>query len=236
MRTVAAVVIGALLLGGGMLIGFLFAFESYESNTVASAVPEHLIISDVKFGNAWIAVTANNTGITSVTIAKILLNNIKQSYVNPPLPYAILPDAGVVLNVTTNITEDSSYTVELMTSKGNSFSQNAQPAIIIQAGAHLSYAVPPDFSGSAQNEISIDIQNTGTADAHLIRIYIGTSSSTMQNQNSSSLPEICAADGGIATITVNYNWTLGATYYFQVVAQEQTAGPWAFQAPIPPGT
>jgi flagellin-like protein len=99
------------------------------------------------------------------------------------------------------------------------------------AGVNLSYAVPPDFSGSAQNEISIDIQNTGTADAHLIRIYIGTSSSTMQNQNSSSLPELCAAHGGIATITVNYNWTLSATYYFQVVAQEQSAGPWAFQAP-----
>jgi flagellin-like protein len=101
-----------------------------------------------------------------------------------------------------------------------------------KAGVILNPAVNPDFFGSAHDEISIDIQNTGTSDAHLIRIYIGTSSSTMQNQNSSDLPELCSARGGIATITVNYNWTAGATYYFQVVAQEQTAGPWGpFQAP-----
>jgi flagellin-like protein len=102
-----------------------------------------------------------------------------------------------------------------------------------QAGVNL-YPVNVDFSGSAHDEISVDIQNKGTSDAHLVRIYIGTSSSTMQSQNSSSLPELCAAHGRIATITVNYNWTSGATYYFQVLAQEQTAGPWAYQAPIPP--
>jgi flagellin-like protein len=99
-----------------------------------------------------------------------------------------------------------------------------------QAGVNL-YPANVDFSGSVQNEIIIDIQNKGTSDAHLVRIYIGTSSSTMQSQSSSSLPVLCAAHGGIATITVNYNWTSGTTYYFQVVAQEQTAGPWAYQAP-----
>jgi flagellin-like protein len=99
-----------------------------------------------------------------------------------------------------------------------------------QAGVNLYPAANPDFSGSADNIINIDIQNKGTSDAHLVRIYIGTSSSTMQNQNSSSLPELCAAHQ-IVTITVNYNWTPGATYYFQVVAQEQSAGPWTYQAP-----
>jgi len=102
-----------------------------------------------------------------------------------------------------------------------------------QAGVNL-YPANVDFSGSAQNEIIIDVQNKGTSDAHLVRVYIGTSSSTMQNQNSSSLPELCAAHGGIATITVNYNWTSSATYYFQVAAQEQTAGPWSYQAPPAP--
>jgi hypothetical protein len=103
-----------------------------------------------------------------------------------------------------------------------------------QAGVNLYPAANPDFSGSANNIINIDIQNKGTSDAHLLRIYIGTSSSTMQSQNSSSLPELCPANGGIVTITVNYNWTPGATYYFQVVAREQTAGPWTYPAPPPP--
>jgi len=99
-------------------------------------------------------------------------------------------------------------------------------------GVILNLAVNPNFSGSAHDQISIDVQDTGISDAHLVRIYIGTSSSTMQNQNSSSLPELCASHGGIATITVNYNWTSGATYYFQVVAQELAAGPWGpYQAP-----
>jgi hypothetical protein len=100
-----------------------------------------------------------------------------------------------------------------------------------QAGVNLNPAANPDFSGSAHDQISIDIQNKGTSDAHLVRIYIGTSSSTMRSQNSTSLPELCPAQGGIATIMVNYDWMPGATYYFQVVAREQTAGPWAFQAP-----
>jgi hypothetical protein len=98
-----------------------------------------------------------------------------------------------------------------------------------QAGVNLYPAVNPDFSGSAHDKISIDIQNKGTSDAHLVRIYIGTSPSTMENQNSSSLPELCPAHG-IVTITVNYDWTTGVTYYFQVVSLEQTAGPWAYQA------
>jgi hypothetical protein len=101
-----------------------------------------------------------------------------------------------------------------------------------QAGVNLYPAANPDFSGSANDIINIDIQNRGTSDAHLLRIYIGASSSTMQSQNSSSLPELCPAQG-IVTITVNYDWTPGATYYFQVVAKEQSAGPWAYAAPAP---
>jgi FlaG/FlaF family flagellin (archaellin) len=100
------------------------------------------------------------------------------------------------------------------------------------AGVMLNPAANPYFFGSAHDEISIDVQNTGIADAHLVRIYIGNSTSTMQSQNSSDLPEVCYSHGGIATIEVNYNWTAGATYYFQVVAQEQSAGPWGpYEAP-----
>ncbi|MGA3191675.1 MAG: archaellin/type IV pilin N-terminal domain-containing protein [Candidatus Bathyarchaeia archaeon] len=97
-----------------------------------------------------------------------------------------------------------------------------------QAGVRLTPA-NISFYGTANDKIDIDIENAGTSDAHLIQIYVGTSSSNGQNLTSSSLPEACLA-GHVARITVNYNWTSGATYYFKVIAQEQILGPWAQQA------
>jgi len=88
-----------------------------------------------------------------------------------------------------------------------------------QAGVRLTTA-NVNFYGTANDKIDIDIQNAGTSDAHLIAIYVGTSSSNLQNVTSSSLPETCAARQ-VARITVDYNWTSGTTYYFKVVAQEQ---------------
>jgi flagellin-like protein len=99
-----------------------------------------------------------------------------------------------------------------------------------QAGVRLT-PVNVNFYGTANDKIDIDIEDTGTSDAHLIAIYVGTSSSNGQNITSSSLPVTCAAGGrSIARITVDYNWTSGSTYYFKVVAQEQILGPWAEQA------
>jgi hypothetical protein len=86
-----------------------------------------------------------------------------------------------------------------------------------------------NFYGTANDKIDIDVENTGTSDAHLIQVYVGTSSATLENLTSSSLPVTCAA-GHVARITVNYNWTSGATYYFKVIAQEQILGPWAEKA------
>jgi len=90
------------------------------------------------------------------------------------------------------------------------------------------------FYGTANNEIDVVVQNAGTSDAHITQIYIGTSPSGLQNQTSSSLPTICAAGGGLVTITVNYNWTSDATYYFKVIASEQIAGPWSELAKVTP--
>jgi flagellin-like protein len=99
-----------------------------------------------------------------------------------------------------------------------------------QAGVRLTPA-NINFYGTAHDKIDIDIQDTGTSDAHIIQIYIGTSSSTLENYTSASLPTVCLAGAQPARITVNYNWTLGATYYFKVIASEQILGPWGEQAP-----
>ena len=96
-----------------------------------------------------------------------------------------------------------------------------------QAGVRLTSA-NVNFYGTNNTKIDIDIENAGTSDAHIIQVYVGTSSSNLQNLTSSSLPVTCAA-GHVERITVDYNWTSGATYYFKVIAKEQILGPWAQQ-------
>jgi flagellin-like protein len=99
-----------------------------------------------------------------------------------------------------------------------------------QAGVIMTWA-NTNYYGTDHDKIDVDVLNKGTSDAHIVQIYIGTSSSTLQNQTSLSLPTVCVS-GTTARITVDYDWTPGATYYFKVIAQEQILGPWADQAPV----
>ena len=99
-----------------------------------------------------------------------------------------------------------------------------------QAGVVL-YPANVRFYGATNNQIEIDVQDKGTSDAHIVQIYVGTSTSNLENQTSAGLPTVCVA-GSIVPIMLNYSWTPGATYYFKVIAQEQTLGPWAMQAQV----
>jgi hypothetical protein len=237
MKMVVATIIGALLVCGGVLGGFLFALEICQSNT-SSSLPEYLAITSVEYGvdpDGWIALTVNNTGISTVTIAKILVNDTRQSSVSPSLPITIAPDNGFVLNSTMNITQSEIYKIDLLTSKGNMFSESSQAPMVPghltgQAGVAL-YPANVRFYRATNNQIEIDVQNKGTSDAHLIQVYVGISSSNLQSQISPSLPLTCVA-GGVVAITVDYNWTAGGTYYFKVMAQEQVLGPWAEQSQV----
>jgi flagellin-like protein len=98
-----------------------------------------------------------------------------------------------------------------------------------QASIRL-YKANVSFGGTAQNRINIDIGNSGTADTQIIQVYVGTSASTLQSQTVASMPIACPA-GGVAPITVNYNWTIGATYYFKVVSTSGQYLDWPEQAP-----
>jgi flagellin-like protein len=101
-----------------------------------------------------------------------------------------------------------------------------------QAGVRL-YKAQVNFYGTAKDKIDIDVGNSGSSDTQIVRVYLGTSPSDMQSQNIPSLPSSCAA-GGITTITVNYNWTSGATYYFKVIGSTgQYLDTWPEQAPVP---
>jgi len=103
-----------------------------------------------------------------------------------------------------------------------------------QASIRL-YEANVAFGGTNQTKINIDIGNSGTADTQIIEVYVGTTDSTLQNQTIPSLPIACPA-GGVAPITVNYNWTLGATYYIKIICSSGQYLDWPEQAPASPPT
>jgi flagellin-like protein len=77
-------------------------------------------------------------------------------------------------------------------------------------------------------KIDIDIQDTGTSDTTIIQVYVGTSSSAMDNQTISPLP---IPAGTVQRITLNYSWQVGVIYYFKVIASTGQILPWNQQAP-----
>jgi len=83
-------------------------------------------------------------------------------------------------------------------------------------------------------KIDIDVGNSGTSDTQISKIYCGLSAGGLAEQTPIQTMPIPVAAGSIATITINYDWTAGTTYYFKVIF---TTGhilgdpPWATQAP-----
>jgi flagellin-like protein len=83
-------------------------------------------------------------------------------------------------------------------------------------------------NGTAGTNIDIDIQDTGTSDTTIIQVYVGTSSSTMDNQTITPMP---LPAGTVQRITLNYPWQIGTTYYFKVITSTGQSLPWSVQAP-----
>jgi flagellin-like protein len=100
-----------------------------------------------------------------------------------------------------------------------------------QAGVMLRKLNVNFGNSSGIKKVDIDIIDAGTEGTQIVRLYIGTSSATLQSQN---ITTIDLGAGDTATITVNYNWTAGATYYFKISAKGQDLGPWAEQVPLSP--
>jgi len=99
-----------------------------------------------------------------------------------------------------------------------------------QAGIRL-YKANINFVTGAPKKISIDVGNSGTSDAQISRVYVGTSGTSMLNQTTTPALPISLPRQSTVTITANYNWTAGATYYFRVVTTSGQALEWPDQAP-----
>ena len=92
-----------------------------------------------------------------------------------------------------------------------------------QAGVRM-YEVGVNFYNvSGVDKIDVDVGNSGTSDTQIIGLYVGTSSSYMQDQNITTLPLLAS---NTQTITVDYNWTFGTSYYFKVVSSSGQVISW----------
>jgi len=76
------------------------------------------------------------------------------------------------------------------------------------------------YDQSGTLKIDVDMGNSGTEGTTLTALYIGDSQTNMQNQTITPIP---LPAGGSGRITVDYNWTKGAIYYFKVLSQSGQA-------------
>ena len=231
MKTVVIAFLVALLICAGFLAGYFLIPRSDTS----SDLPEHLVITNVDYdvvSGEWIAVAVNNTGITSVNIAKLLVNNVKQSTVNPALPVELAPDDGIVINATMNITAGE-YQIDVLTSKGNMFSKLSPGPTYMGSATQQAGFIPYKANVAfGSGSIAVDIGNSGTSSGQIVAIYIGESASTLQNQTNinPSLPKAIDA-GAIQSFNITSQLLAETTYYFKVVPNSGAA--LEFQATAP---
>ena len=72
------------------------------------------------------------------------------------------------------------------------------------------------------SKIVVDIINSGTDDATILKVYLGSSPTTRTEQTSvsySPTTKIVSADGGTIQINITYSWSSGTTYYFRFVTE-----------------
>ena len=88
-----------------------------------------------------------------------------------------------------------------------------------QAGVMLYEANINFYTEVSTQKIDIDIGNSGDSNTQIIKVYVGTSTASLneQNQTTPALP-VSLGGNSITSITVEYNWTASATYYFKVIS------------------
>ena len=91
-----------------------------------------------------------------------------------------------------------------------------------QSGAVLSLGNLRFYNTSLTDRyIEIVIMNSGTADAKIADVYVGTSSTALIKQTSASVTydpttQIVSPESSL-NITITYPWSTGTRYYFKVV-------------------
>jgi flagellin-like protein len=88
-----------------------------------------------------------------------------------------------------------------------------------QAGVFLKKDAVNWLTGPPK-KIVVYARDTGTSDATIDAVYVGTSSTNLVLQTSVTYDppsKVVSKDGGTITIMFDYNWTAQMTYYFRIV-------------------
>ena len=90
-----------------------------------------------------------------------------------------------------------------------------------QAGAILTVENVRFYTDSGTDYIEVILRNSGRADAKIVDVYAGTSSSALTIQSSVTYnPSTQMVSGGSSlSVTVQYDWTEGTRYYFKMVTE-----------------
>lgn len=143
-RAVSEVIATVLLIllvtiGMGILFGFVVSYTSNYQTGQGSSVLESLTVEDVWFGHPssnQIDMWVYNTGKVSVTVNSIYVNG---ALIDPnnPTPESIVLNGNPVTNsqaipvnghaeflISYSLTENSSYDIKIVTSRGSSFEGN----------------------------------------------------------------------------------------------------------------
>jgi flagellin-like protein len=90
-----------------------------------------------------------------------------------------------------------------------------------KAGAVLSLENTRFYNSSGVLKVDIMIRNSGTADAKIVDVFNGTSSTNLAKTTATATytpSTAIAVAGGSLTITLSpFAWVTGTTYYFKVV-------------------
>jgi flagellin-like protein len=99
-----------------------------------------------------------------------------------------------------------------------------------QAGVLLSKDA---VSWPTNSTIIVYVRNTGTSDATIDAVYIGTSPTNLANVTYTPTPSngVIAANGGTLTINITQSWSSGTVYYFRIAPK--TGAPLEFNVKAP---
>jgi len=90
-----------------------------------------------------------------------------------------------------------------------------------QAGAVLTVENVRFYTDSSTDYVEVILRNSGTADAKIVEVYAGTSSTDLATQSSVTYDPTTkiVGDGSSLSVTIQYDWTEGTRYYFKMATE-----------------
>ena len=90
-----------------------------------------------------------------------------------------------------------------------------------QAGAILTVENVRFYTDSSTDYVEVILRNSGTADAKIVEVYAGTSSTALAPQSSVIYDPITkmVSEGSSLSVIIQYDWTEGTRYHFKMATE-----------------